>query len=317
MRMATAWALVFCLFASGANAQDVVPTEDPKGEAELEQQLEQEVLEAAPPEVIENTSAEVVEATPESLESPPVSQEVQKRDGDNRTYIQHPMAAKGLRLIDRDGSYYYTPYRRSRNERSSALRLGPLQPHPSITSQGSMTNYGLMYGEQAPITLMFDYEWKPWQGFGSLGLQVGAGLFTAQGQGVFTQTDTTPQAQNEAREKFTFFAIPINAGVVYRFEFFDNQWFAPYVMGGGSIINFMEMRDDDKLPSLAFTPAVYAGGGFMINISALDRDVGFNLDTEYGIGTMWLTGEIRQIQVTNKELDVSGTLVSFGFAMDY
>lgn len=238
------------------------------------------------------------------------------RDG-SRQYIKHPNASKGLRLIDRDGAYYYTPYKTSKNEQTSSLRFGPIQPHPAIEAEGGITNYGRMYGDDNPFTINYDYEWKPWQGFGQIGLQLGGGFFTSQGQGEFKNQNVAAQYPEGPREKYTFFAIPLNAGIIYRLEFMKRQWLAPYVTAGGSVFNLLEFRDDDKAPSLAFSPAVYGGGGLLINISALDRDTGFSLDAEYGISTLWLSMDVRQIEATNKKLDISGTLLSFGVSMDY
>ncbi len=234
----------------------------------------------------------------------------------NKKYIQHPESVKGLRMIDRDGSYYYETQKMSSNDKSSSVRFGSLQPTPNIEAENGLGDYRSIYGSSNPFTLSYDYEWKPWKRYGSLGLQLGFNMFTGSGNGVFVSEDTV-NGENDANEKFTIFAVPLNAGLIYRFQYIDNQWFVPFIAGGGSLIGFVELRDDSKGPSFAMNFGGYGAGGLMVNLSAIDRQTGFNLDSEYGIHTMWLTGEIRQLQVTKKDLDISGTILTFGFGMDY
>lgn len=243
---------------------------------------------------------------------------VSKSHAGGKTYIRHPMASKGLKLIDRDGSYYYVPKKYTNREQTTSFRFGALTPSPAITAADGSTSYTTMYGSAQPAVVMFEYEWKPWRGFGDIGLQLGGGFFTAQGQGRFVCPDggCNPD-ETEAREKYTFYAIPLVAGLIYRFQYTDGQWIAPYVSGGLTYYGLLEMRDDNKTPNMVGTPSVYGAGGLMFNLSAMDESLGFSLDSEYGISTMWLSLEARQIQATNKDIDLGGTLLSLGISVDY
>lgn len=222
-------------------------------------------------------------------------------------YIQHPEAKNGLRLIDSDGSYYYAPKKFSKKEQSSTIRVGSIQP-PHIDSPGA--SFSTMYGSGNPTMLLYDYEWQPLQAFGRLGVQAGFGYFSAQGAGRFA--DGTA-----AREHYTFHALPLNLGVIYRLEFMERQWIAPYVAGGASYFALAETRDDDRAPHFVGTPTFYGAGGLMFNISAFDQVTAFTLDSQYGIADMWLTVEARQIQSTNLDLDFTGLMVSVGISADY
>lgn len=222
--------------------------------------------------------------------------------------IHHPDAKKGLIRIEQDGTYIYKVKTTPKNQ-SGTVRFGFMQP-PNIVAADGTTTFKTMYGSSELFTLMFDYEWQPFSKYGKLGLQTGFGLATAQGNGRFLNSGL------EALEKYTFVAVPLNLGVIYRLEYFKRQWVAPYVSGGGTYIGVAEMRDDGK-NSFTGTPAAYGAGGLMINLTAIDKQVAFNLDSEYGIGNLWLTGEFRFQKAFSEEVDFSGSLISLGFSADF
>lgn len=235
---------------------------------------------------------------------------VLQKTSDGRQFIKHPLSKKGLQLIDKDGSYYYATEKSSKNDQHMMIRLGAIDPGPDIQAADG-TTYATMYGSGAPFTLYFDYEWKPFKSFGELGVQLGLGLFTAKGNGRFAQSG------GEAREKYTFYALPISVGGVYRFQYTDKQWISPYVAGGLMYFALAEFRDDDKSPNFVGTPTGYGAGGLLFNLSAIDKDSGFTMDAEYGIHTLWLSLEARQIQASSDDLNFTGTFFSLGFGADY
>lgn len=275
------------LLTSPVLAEDAPPNEPPYV-------VEEEVLPDAPVVQEKRPERRVIQQTPKGTQ-----------------YIQHPLSKKGLTLIDRDGSYHYATVRQSRKDRHSMLRLGAIDPGPGIESADGQANYQSMYGSGSPFTIFFDYEWKPLTVFGELGVQVGIGAFTAQGNGRFAD------GSGEAREKYTFYAIPISAGLVYRFQYFENQWIAPYVSGGGMYFALAEFRDDDAAPNFVGTPTAYAAAGLLFNLSAIDKKSAFTLDAEYNIHTLWMSLEARRIQASTQDLDFTGTYFSLGFGADY
>ena len=237
--------------------------------------------------------------------------QVIQRTPEGRQFIRHPLSEKGLMLIDKDGSYHYRTDKQTVRESYSAIRLGVIDPGPRIDSADGQANYASIYGSGSPFTAMFEYEWKALQLFGELGVQIGLGVFTSQGSGRFAD------GSGEAREKYTFYALPITLGGIYRFQYVDNQWIAPYVAGGLMYFALAELRDDNKAPNFVGTPTAYGAGGLMFNLSALDRQSSFIMDAEYGIHTLWLSLEVRQIQASNLDLDVGGTFFSLGIGADY
>ena len=162
-------------------------------------------------------------------------------------YIHHPQAAKGLLRIEKDGTYVYRTKEDLSYSQTGTFKVGSMMDAPRIaTSDGSGITFDSMYhGSPVPV-LMFDYQWQPWSTFGRFGFQLGIDFLFAQGSGHFADG-------SEAREQYTFVAIPVSAGIVYRLEWMSRQWLAPYVSGGGTLIPLVEFRDDDSSPNATGT----------------------------------------------------------------
>lgn len=222
--------------------------------------------------------------------------------------VPHPGAAKGLMRINKDGSYQY---RTSLKPKSQAMsfRVGAMTP-PIIQGRANGLTYKSMYGSANLFALQGEYEWMPFQSFGSLGVQLGGGFATATGNG-------TLESGPPAEEKYTIFIIPMTAFAIYRFEYVRRQWVVPFVNGGGTYYGLAEKRDDDSPVKFAGTFAVGGGGGIHVSISRLDPQSAFTMDREYGIADMWLTLEARAMQGLDQNLDFSNQMVTLGVTMDY
>ncbi|HEY8272628.1 MAG TPA: hypothetical protein VIG33_17170 [Pseudobdellovibrionaceae bacterium] len=223
-------------------------------------------------------------------------------------WIHHPDAKKGLIRIEQDGTYVYKIKTTKKNQ-TGIVRFGFMSP-PDIKSADGLSDFKSMYTSSEVPTIMFDYEWQPFSKYGKLGLQVGMGVGTANGQGHFLKDGSI------APEKYTFVILPLNVGLLYRLEYFNRQWVAPYVAGGGTYIAVAELRDDGK-QHFSGTPAAYAGGGLMFNITALDKSMAFNLDSEYGVGNLWFVAEYRLQTSFSEDLNFRGSIMSFGISADF
>lgn len=221
----------------------------------------------------------------------------------------HPWAKKGLLKIEKDGAYVYKTKESPKDEMMS-IRMASMSP-PQIESADGSSNFETMYGSSDVLGLMIDYEWQPFQSFGKLGVQVGGGFTYSQGKGRFLKDGS------EAKESYTLFMFPLNAGVIYRLEYMNKQWLAPYVAGGLSYVGLLEMRDDNASPKAVGTAGAYGAAGIMANITALDKQLAFNLSSEYGIATMWFVFEYRRQQALSEDIDVSSNIFSAGIAVDY
>jgi hypothetical protein len=235
--------------------------------------------------------------------------------GDGVKYIHHPDAAKGLQIIEPDGTYVYRTQEKKDYSQTGSFRLG-MMPPPHITATDDQNRtFEVVYTSSNVPVIMFDYEWQPLTGLGRLGIQAGFGAVYAQGHGIFKNTGTSYDGK-EAQEKYTFLAVPLTVGAIYRLEWMSKQWFAPYVSGGGTYYGVMELRDDGKTNAVG-SPGVYAAGGMLFNVTAFDHTTSFTLSNEYGISNLWVSAEYRQIQTFREDVDFSSGVISLGVTVDY
>ncbi len=244
------------------------------------------------------------------------------------TVIQHPESQEGLVRIEKDGTYIYD-IKRDMKVESSRISFGhALQPEVTIdvekrdpsTGNGTGTfetyNFGDLYEETASIIISYDYEKFPWIGKkGKLGWQLGGSIMFAQGHGILVSK--VSQADYKSREKYTFFTIPLTAGAVYRLEWKDKQLFAPYVAGGGTYTALIEKREDKSAPQFTAAPGFYGAGGVLFNLSQLDDESGYALDSEYGISNLWLSLEFKVIEVNSDSFTFSNQYANLGISFDF
>lgn len=253
---------------------------------------------------------------PDVIPAPVVNQEepvkVYKNSRGRVEYIEHPLAAKGLMAITKDGSYIYRTQDNAVHKHTGAVRLGMMDP-PKITAADG-TTYEMMYSEGQQPVFFFDYEWKPFQKWGMLGVQMSIGALYATGHGRFAD----PNMGNlTPKEQYTFLAMPLSVGFVYRLEWMKRQWLAPYVSGGGTYVGVIEFRDDGKTPSAVGTPGAYGGAGMMFNISAINRDTAFTLRSEYGISNLWVSVDYRYMNTFSEDVDFTSNIIGAGIIVDY
>lgn len=306
-------------FIQEENEFDSFLTEEPVEEApsseappqsqsvDLNKQVPEEAVEEL---VVEEEEKAIVEEPTEA----PVDNIVRRSTKGGVEYIAHPQASKGLLAITKEGAYIYKTTESRDFHQTGTFRVATMDSPNIVAADG--TTYETMYsGSQQPF-FMFDYEWQPFTGFGKLGVQAGFGLLYATGQGRFVSTDPAVNG-TEAKESYTFLAIPLNLGVVYRLEWLSRQWVAPYVSGGGTYVAVAEFRDDGKSPTAVGTPGAYGAAGLLLNVSAADRETAFTLSSEYGIANLWVSLEYRYLQTVSEDLDFSSNIIGAGISVDY
>lgn len=314
------WLVTALVISQQIMAADAVVSADPESEwenppAEEPYLSEEEAAEAMEAEIQAGPDESVVveptrvQERDQVVSSSPSPSSTPAQGASSKKLQPHPWAKKGLLKIEKDGTYVYRTKEASKDEMMS-FRIASMSP-PQIESADGSSNFETMYGSSDVLGLLIDYEWQPLQAFGKLGVQVGGGFTYSQGNGRFLKDGS------EAKEKYTLFMFPLNAGVIYRLEYMNRQWLAPYVAGGLSYIGLLEMRDDNDSPKMVGTAGAYGSAGIMANITALDKQLAFNLSSEYGIATMWFVFEYRRQQALSEDIDVSSNIFSAGIAVDY
>lgn len=226
--------------------------------------------------------------------------------------VPHPFADKGLVRITRDKTYLYRT-EVSKQDRASSVRLGMFDPQDLENPDTGVTFSELYPDSEMPI-LLYDYEWQFWKGFGRLGWKLGTGIYAASGNGAFKSVDN---AGLTPRENFTFIAFPNSISAIYRFQYWDRQPIVPFIEGGGDVFTFVEIRDDGKSPKLGAAPAAHVAGGLSFNLGFLDNTSLIELDREYGINSVWLTGEFRALIGLGDKFDFSSNVINVGFLMEF
>ena len=221
----------------------------------------------------------------------------------------------GLVRIDKDGAYVYED-RRSTKHQASHLHLGMAnQPELTIDINGFVYNFEDFYGSASAMSIGYDYEYFFTESNGKLGGQLGVSVQYSSGKGRLVQNP--PAESTPSVEKFSFATIPIFLGGVYRFEYSNRQWLAPYVAGGAALVGLAEKREDSKSINTTGGIGFYGTAGALLNVSIFDRETSLTLDSEYGIGNLWINLEYKYINVSAKTFDYQNGYVQGGVSFDF
>ena len=236
------------------------------------------------------------------------------KDSTKTEYIDHPLEAQGLVRITSDKTYIYKLENASQKN-SVSLRFAPYEPK-NLANPENGTTFSENYENGNFPLVLFDYEWQLWRtAVGRFGFKIGSGLYMANGHGRFKNPQENPN-HTTPMESFSLFMFPNSAGVTYRFQLRDRPFFVPYVEGGGVAYTFTELRDDSRGPKFGAAAGAYGVAGGALNLRWLDVKSALALDREYGVSSVYLTGEVRAMLSTTK-YDFSSTTFAAGFLFDF
>lgn len=299
-----------------AVAESEFPNEPPYVSSENDGELT-ELIDPSNDEVIESSGA-TPPVSKDATTEPTQSVSSPSPNHKNVRKIYHPDGVKGLQMIERGGAYYYKPQISAKNDQTTTVKFG-MASSPVIKAADGV-DFKTMYTDSSLGVFGIDYEQKIITQLGPLGIQYGFGIISATGHGRFSNANIPAgdcTANCTSLEKYTFYALPISVGGVYRLEFTRRQWFAPYFAAGGTYFLLAELRDDGQKSTYIGAPAVYGSAGAMINVTSWSRETAFTLDSEYGISNLWITGEYRRTQTFSENLDLSSNTMNFGISVDY
>ena len=195
------------------------------------------------------------------------------------------------------------------------LSLGVL-PAPSISVGGDVT-YEDIYESSTNMGFFLNYEWKIFKKIGSLSLLPEIGISWATGGGIFVPGSDAAEKGYKPKEQHTLFIVPVSVGVMYRLQYWENQMFTPFAIGGGSYFGLLEIRDDSQSFGIGATPAIYFGGGLQFLLDSLSRKAVNTLDREFGINHIYLVAELRRYIGLSGNLGFSGFVISGGVRVDF
>jgi hypothetical protein len=239
------------------------------------------------------------------------------------TKVENSAAREGLVRIKKDGTYVYDVKRKLRTE-SSTVTFGQAN-YPDISidvaqvdAQGNPTgatqnfNFKDFYNETSGLIVGYDYNWFPFIDKGKLGAEAGLSAMFVSGHGKLTASPNP-----DSKEAFTFITLPLTLGAIYRMEWKDKQLLAPYVAGGGTYVVLLEKREDKSTPNVIGGFGFYGKAGVLLNLGVLDSDMGFQLDSEYGISNMWVSLEFKAVEVSGDAFSFSNKYVNAGLSFDF
>lgn len=214
--------------------------------------------------------------------------------------------------ITQDGEFTY-PVSVSEFTGAGGVRFGIMAP-PNIKNASNGLSFKDIYGAAEIPALLFEYEYPLTRAIGRIGIKGESGFIATSAKGRFKNP---ARAGEIPEERFSFLMVPLQATVIYRFQFADNQWVVPFVEGGGGYYGIVELRDDSKSPKFGGAPVTVAAGGVNILLDWLDRQAVRQLDADYGINHVWLSLQYRQIIGLKEDLEVSSNLITAGFTFDF
>lgn len=233
--------------------------------------------------------------------------------------ITHPTARQdGLTRIDAEGNYIYDEPQPLTNE-SFHIKLGYVDnPVMSVeiknvnTNAVTLVHFDDMYDGASKLSLGLDYEYFLSNTAGRWGVQAGAAFQFAQGRGRLASNP-----DQESQERFTFVTVPLTLGLVYRFEYSDKQFFAPYVAGGGAYVGLVESRDDQSGLKAIGSAGFYGSGGVLVNLTAFSRELASEMRSEYEISQMWINLEFRWVNIESTAFTYDNKFIQGGISIDY
>lgn len=270
----------------------------------------------------EDSAEEVVEVEEEirSLNAPEVER-VRPKETNRHYFIKHPNQKKGLYKISADGKYYYR-VKESPKKYGIAVKGGAFLFKDLVNPQ-TQIKFTEVYGTSAKPTLFIEYLWPFFKNrdvpkiLKAARLKLGGGLLFASGHGLFGDGN---YSGIRAPEKYTFIGLPLEVGLQYAFEFFDEQIFIPYGTAALSYMLGMEVQDgrfQRGATKFMGQAGAHLSGGVALGLGWLEESAKFDLDAEFGINQAYLTVEFRQNIALQQDFKFTSASIVGGLWLEF
>jgi hypothetical protein len=202
---------------------------------------------------------------------------------------------------------------------AAGLKFGPSLVH-DISAASALRSFDSVYGANYAYDFQLFYEYQPWHSewYGNLGFfgLVGVGYYHGQGAFQFNLTGASGQNFGErSRTKFQFIAVPVVAGLNYRFNLL--RVLRPFVMVGPAVIGYQETRNDGGDDRSGDSRGLYFSGGVSLLLDWLSGKSTWDLYAEHGVKHYYLSVDYSRLSTFSGDVSYTVSGVYAGLTFEF
>ena len=207
------------------------------------------------------------------------------------------------------------------------LHIGPYAPQVDRAFKHS-SPYQEIFGSNEMVMFGFHWDYQVYQGFGTIGLGVGARYGWVDGQSISEST-------SEAADETSLSLIPLTASVTYRFDWLAQKWNVPivpygkagftYTMwwitnGNDEIANTYDLEGTGRT-GYGGTFGFHVAGGVQILLDWVAPGMAAEFDNEVGVNNSYIFIEYGLHSVndfgSSKSFDLGDDNFSAGLMFEF
>lgn len=201
-----------------------------------------------------------------------------------------------------------------------SLGLGVDHNVTANNQPGNPTTFEEVYGGHfvPDVTFFGEHQFFHNETYGSLGVVASLQINYYWGYGQYAIPLFQPSGDafpSTSLTKFSFGAIPISVGADYRFSL--GHTIKPFVMIKPTLIPFFELRDDGVAGHQGLSKAIYTNGGINILLDGMDKDLAWDLYSDYNIKHVYLTIEFVKLTTFASDVVFNYYGADVGFTFEY
>jgi hypothetical protein len=191
------------------------------------------------------------------------------------------------------------------------------QPNWSFEIKGglfapSLSNWAQYFGKRDMPEYAMSLAYKVIR---QIEVGVEGGYLEARGQG-YAPVHSENAGYPVLAGRVTYNLYPVNAYVLLRGVFNENQWIVPYVGGGYTKMYYREKIEGQDTVS-GSANGYHARGGLQFLLDGLDRSAANNMYMDYGIFHTYLFIEAKYSHAAISGIDLGGTSYLTGLLFEF
>lgn len=183
------------------------------------------------------------------------------------------------------------------------LRFGPYRPAIDSEFEGTgRAPYREFFGNKRRLMSQIEVDYQLWRGFGSLGVGLGVGYFSASGN------NPLADGSGISGDTSTLSLVPLSASLVYRFDYTYLRWrvpLVPYAKTGFDYVIWRVKNGNDEVardPSggtgRGGTTGWHVAAGLQLVLDFFDPNSARQFDREVGVNHTYLFVEYGRWDVS-------------------